>query len=233
MFYTIYQTLDNTNGYIYIGKHQTSNINDSYLGSGDRLRHAIKKHGIENFIKTILFVFNTEQEMNDKEKELVTAEFCLREDTYNICEGGQGGFGYINDGSETHILRTRRGGKASYQKNKHKLELWSKSDRNKEYLIKNNINRSGGKASAKAKNNMKLSALKREKRYWIEKDGNRTTILEKDIDRYKQNGYIILREKNEELKPEVWINNGNINKLIKKEEYDHYTSIGFKRGRLT
>ena len=34
--------------------------------------------------------------MNAKEKELVTEEFCLREDTYNICEGGHGGFGYVN-----------------------------------------------------------------------------------------------------------------------------------------
>lgn len=41
-------------------------------------------------------MFNTEEEMNVKEKEIVTPKFCLREDTYNICEGGQGGFSYIN-----------------------------------------------------------------------------------------------------------------------------------------
>lgn len=41
-------------------------------------------------------MFDTEEEMNTKEAELVTEEFCLREDTYNICVGGKGGFSHIN-----------------------------------------------------------------------------------------------------------------------------------------
>lgn len=91
MRYTIYQTTNKINGKIYIGKHQTENPNDAYLGSGIALRNAIKKYGIENFEKVILFDFDTEQEMNDKERELITEEFVKRKDTYNKGVGGEGG----------------------------------------------------------------------------------------------------------------------------------------------
>lgn len=92
MFYTVYRITNNLNGKFYIGKHQTKNINDGYMGSGKRLKQAIKKYGIENFSKEILHVFETEEEMNAKEKELVI----ITEDSYNLCDGGKGGFSYIN-----------------------------------------------------------------------------------------------------------------------------------------
>jgi GIY-YIG catalytic domain len=92
LYYTIYKVTNKVNGKHYIGKHQTKDLDDSYMGSGKYLKHAIKKHGLENFTKEILFMFDTEAEMNAKEKELVI----VSESTYNLCEGGKGGFGYIN-----------------------------------------------------------------------------------------------------------------------------------------
>ena len=79
------------NGKIYIGKHQTLNPNDNYYGSGVALKNSIKIHGKENFKKEVLFVFESEQEMNLKEKELITEEFVARSDTYNMGVGGEGG----------------------------------------------------------------------------------------------------------------------------------------------
>lgn len=96
MLYTIYQITNNLDGKIYIGKHQTKRLDDGYMGSGKLLKRAIAKHGIESFRKEILFQFDNEADMNAKEAELVSEEFCLREDTYNLCPGGHGGFGYIN-----------------------------------------------------------------------------------------------------------------------------------------
>lgn len=96
LFYTIYQITNILDGKIYIGKHQTNDLNDGYMGSGKLLRRAQLKHGIENFKKEILFQFDDEADMNAKEAEIVTEEFCLRADTYNLCSGGHGGFSYLN-----------------------------------------------------------------------------------------------------------------------------------------
>jgi len=108
MFYTIYKITNLINGEIYIGKHQTKDLNDGYMGSGKHLKSAQNKHGIENFTKEILFQFDNEADMNAKEALLVTEEFCLREDTYNLCPGGNGGFGYLNMSGKSVSLDEQR-----------------------------------------------------------------------------------------------------------------------------
>jgi len=55
------------NGKIYIGKHETKDLDDKYMCSGVYLYRAIKKYGVENFDKTILYVFDNEYDMNSKE----------------------------------------------------------------------------------------------------------------------------------------------------------------------
>lgn len=91
MFYTIYKITNILNGKFYIGKHETNDPDDRYYGSGVHLKRAIKKYGKENFTKEVLFVFDTEEEMNAKEKELVTEDFALLKSNYNKGPGGEGG----------------------------------------------------------------------------------------------------------------------------------------------
>lgn len=105
MFYTVYKTTNLINGKIYIGKHQTMNVNDTYLGSGIALEKAIKKHGKKNFKKDVLFVFDNELEMNLKEREIVTEEFISTNKTYNSGIGGEGGAMFKN---KKHSAETKR-----------------------------------------------------------------------------------------------------------------------------
>lgn len=94
--FLIYQIKNKLNNKIYVGKHITDNVNDSYMGSGVRIQRAIKKYGIENFEKTILVECSSEEEMNAKEAEIVNDEFLSRDDVYNINKGGEGGWHYVN-----------------------------------------------------------------------------------------------------------------------------------------
>lgn len=107
VFYVIYKITNNLNGKIYIGKHQTEDLNDAYMGSGKILRRAIAKHGRDNFSKEILHVFTEEAEMNAKEAEIVSAEFVKSDSNYNLCPGGRGGFGYINSNPEMFLTERR------------------------------------------------------------------------------------------------------------------------------
>src|SRR6185312_2910625 len=86
--YLVYKITNRFNNKIYIGVHSTLNESDRYMGSGVEIKEALKKEGRKSFIKEILFIFDTKEEMLNKEKELVTKEFCMDANTYNRIEGG-------------------------------------------------------------------------------------------------------------------------------------------------
>lgn len=86
--YLVYKINNRFDGKIYVGVHSTFNKNDRYMGSGVEIKEALKEYGRKSFVKEILFEFDTKEEMLAKEKEIVTKDFCIREDTYNRIEGG-------------------------------------------------------------------------------------------------------------------------------------------------
>lgn len=95
-YYYLYKITNLVNAKIYVGVHRTQNLDDGYMGSGKVINRAIENHGIGNFRKDILEFFDTAEAMYAREKEVVTDEFLLREDTYNLRRGGNGGFDFIN-----------------------------------------------------------------------------------------------------------------------------------------
>lgn len=90
--YLIYRITNLINNKIYIGQHVTTNINDDPMGSGEHIKNAIKKYGIENFEKEIIAECSSFEEMNELEKDLVNHEFVQNPNTYNHSIGGSYGW---------------------------------------------------------------------------------------------------------------------------------------------
>lgn len=216
MFYTIYKITNKINQKFYIGKHQTDNLNDGYMGSGKLIRRAINKYGIENFQKEILFVFDNEDDMNQKEKELVV----VSDQTYNLCPGGQGGWGYINIEGKAYKFTKEdnsKGGKKGIKTLRKNLEnenfredFSKKVSKGLQKIYKENPEKLIARGKSFQQCNSKVSIEKKKKTWKKTKRG--------------------IGEKNSQFGT-CWITNGTENKKIRKEELDIWISSGFSKGR--
>jgi len=115
-YYTVYETVNKETGKAYRGYHKTENPYDGYLGSGTYFKRALKKYGVDKFEKFVLYVFDNKEDMVKKEAELVNAEYLRTACTYNLKRGGEGGWDYLNDGSEKHRKNKLKAGYAGHAK---------------------------------------------------------------------------------------------------------------------
>lgn len=88
----IYKTTNLLSGRYYIGMHSTDNIDDGYLGSGNRLIMAIRKHGKSNFKREIIEFCDNRYELRIRESEIITLDEISKKDCMNLAVGGKGGF---------------------------------------------------------------------------------------------------------------------------------------------
>jgi hypothetical protein len=93
--YTLYKVTNLLNGKYYVGVHKTNNPNDSYYGSGLRIKRAIRKYGKINFSKQIIDIFESEKDAY-KAEIMYIGECEHDSNCYNIDGGGKGGFTRIN-----------------------------------------------------------------------------------------------------------------------------------------
>jgi hypothetical protein len=103
MYYIVYKITNIVNDKTYIGVHKTENLDDGYMGSGIYLWRAIIKYGIDKFTREILYMAKNSVEMYQKEKELIV----LSPTAYNLKNGGNGGFDYINAMEHTRLIDVR------------------------------------------------------------------------------------------------------------------------------
>lgn len=202
MFYTIYKTTNIINGKFYIGKHQTNDLNDGYLGSGKLLKRAIAKYGIENFHKEILHICKDEKHMNLLESILVVPD---PEVNYNLCEGGKGGWGYINQ-ELSDYMRPKR---IENLKKAYTIEAIAKGHKSR---------------SETMSQNHRLGKIRYD-----------TFTGKSHTDEWKQKQSVIMREKQSGSKNSqygtCWITNGQENKKVKREDATSWFAKGYRQGR--
>ncbi len=207
MFYTVYKTVNLTNGKYYFGVHKTENPYDDYLGSGTYILRAVAKYGPEKFRKEVLFIFD---EMNKdsafaKEDELIQ---CYRTDPLckNLRKGGTGGFDWINreDLHSTKEARERLrqilADDPDFMKKavvKRNTPAYRKSISNglllsekvgKFWLGRKHLRRSREKISAAGK--LRVGARNSQfGTFWIRRDGLELKIKAVDLDRLLSEGW--------------------------------------------
>jgi hypothetical protein len=134
--HVVYKITNANTGLEYIGVHSTNNTNDTYLGSGSRIKKAVKEHGVECFSKEILYSFATREEALAKEKELVNKNYIKSNKTYNISIGATS---YLETLQETNpeafldhqIAAGKKGGVAFYKSlTDEERSSWHKKGRN-------------------------------------------------------------------------------------------------------
>lgn len=83
----VYRITNLLNNHTYIGQHIKSRNKDSYMGSGTAIRNAIKKYGLENFVKDIIEDNISTSDINDKEYYYIKLEKENGHGEYNILTG--------------------------------------------------------------------------------------------------------------------------------------------------
>lgn len=125
-----YKITNLVNEKYYYGIHSTDNLDDRYMGGGDAIRAAIKKHGKENFTKEIIANYQTRKEASDHEKRFVTLELIKLEECYNCRTGGDNEYTFnISDDAKLKMSNSRKG-KTATKETKTKLSKLRTGDKN-------------------------------------------------------------------------------------------------------
>lgn len=89
-------------------------MDDGYLGSGKRLRYAIRKYGIDNFETQIIEWFIDRKSLIEGEKRIITEEIIKDKNSYNIGYGGVGGI--FNDEHREKFIKGAKKGRETTDK---------------------------------------------------------------------------------------------------------------------
>lgn len=226
MYGYIYIIENLVNNKKYIGKHKSDNLNDTYMGSGKLIQFAIKKYGLNNFKKTILCQCETLDELNDMEIFYINKYDAVNNsDYYNLKDGGQGGFDYINKngfGDRTGLKLSQEVRDLISKINSHPL-----TEVHKQHISDSLINNK----SKAGVNNPNFGKV-----YYT--DGvNEVHLTLEQIPQYESMGYYkgrpkSLVDKTCKSKGTVWMNNGIKSVRVKLEYFDSYLQQGFSKGRL-
>lgn len=213
MYGYIYKTTNLINGKIYIGQHISNKFTSKYFGSGIKIKSALKKYGVGNFIVELIQECESIKELNDSEMFWI-AEFNSTDPSigYNIKLGG-------NNAPWSDEVKAKMSASAIGKK---------KSDETKKKISNAKI----GNTCAGTCNLGKI----------VINDGERNKfIYPSDADYFLANGYSMgpIKKTEEELisyhdkyANRIYINKDGICKYVKHEELQDFLSLGWEIGRV-
>lgn len=157
------------------------------MGSGKVVKLAQNKHGIDNFEKEILEIFDYYAMMYQYEALLVNEEFVARDDTYNLKVGGYGGFDYINS-SGIGIEASKKGNKISneLQKELFKDDNWCNKRSNK---ISDGLKLAYKNGTKTVIQNRELNSIRNKNKRWVKNSELkiRKRIEKEEVEYFLQN----------------------------------------------
>ena len=225
-YYFVYQTTNLVNGKIYIGAHKTNNLDDDYLGSGKILQYAIKKYGVDNFLRTVLCFCHNIHEMYALEYDFLNDDFFKlnRDILYNLKVGGHGGIHSICLTEESKrkkilgIIKANTGRKQSKKacesNRKSRKLLWT----NPEYRNKCILSHIGKKQTKEQIEKRLDTQLKRGILF-----SKYTDVVKKKMSEHRKDTKYISK----------YVDGTWMNKLIKSTLLDSYIRNGWILGRKT
>lgn len=107
----IYITTNMCNGKRYLGRRKFSEDWEYYLGSGTIFKKAVEKYGRKNFVRDIIDIAHSEEELNQKEYEYsVFLNVVDSDNWYNLVYGGGTTTGYhMSDETKLKISNAKTG----------------------------------------------------------------------------------------------------------------------------
>jgi hypothetical protein len=90
MHHIVYNTIHLPTGQYYIGVHSCKNLDDSYLGSGNRIKRMAVKYGRQQFHRQTLQEFSSRADALSFEHQIITSDLLLDPLCLNISVGSKG-----------------------------------------------------------------------------------------------------------------------------------------------
>jgi len=193
-YHFIYKTTNMLSGRYYIGMHSTDDLEDGYLGSGNRIRLAVRKHGKENFKREILEFCENREELRKREASIITLEEIAKKECMNLAVGGEGGV--TDSGGPKSFAKKVKEDKEFGDKIKATLlENVKKAHRDGKI---NYATRTGSVTSEETKRKMSESSKgmgigETNSQYgtcWITKDGTNKKIKKEVLELYLNEGWV-------------------------------------------
>lgn len=190
-YHYFYKITNRINGMFYYGIHSTDDLNDGYMGSGTRLKAAIKKYGLINFDKEIIKYFESLKELSDYEKKIVNSDLLKDKNCYNLVEGG-----YFLD-NESILKRKQTYNNIKHQQGKNNSQYktcWINKNGLSIKIPKNefaNYETDGWIKGRIIQNSSKIiKANKTRKFVWVYKDGIAIQIDKNKLQQYLDDNWI-------------------------------------------